>query len=379
MKLSYEVRLLLLFLALFVVYVVIAGVVLYPAGYYGAAGEPSYSDPWIARAETILQGGHLYEDVSTTTPPLVNFLLIPPVLLSQLFGHVNPWSTFSFMAYFSVFNLLAAYVLLNTQENRDEGYLAALFFLLNPLTMGNSVLRRQDESILVLFFSLGLMYLLHQKRWRAGIAIGLTMLIKLSGALMIPVAFLRDRDWKYLVLPAVVFGLAFAPFLLTGGESAVFWDISGDNKQHPFQLHGISLGNLWRDAHDGQLLMSLQAHSIVLVIGSALTLALIAWSPAGLLEDITTLTVAGLLLSPKLHTGYFMLVVLTMAPLIRRYGIAWLALPAGALILLVDMLKSEVEAYAWAFSLLGVVFVLFILAIARFRMSSAYPTEGDAA
>jgi Gpi18-like mannosyltransferase len=367
LKRRYELRLLLVSLGLFIVYVSMAGAVLYPRGYYGTAEEPSYADPWIARAETIVDGGMLYEDVSTTTPPLVNFLLVPPVLVSRLFGHRNPWSTLSFMVYFSMFNLLTAYVLLNTQKDREEGQLSALYFLLNPLTFGNSVLRRQDESILVFFFSLGLLFLLHQRRWRASIAIGLTMLIKLSGALLIPVAFIHSRNWTYLIVPVVIFGLAFAPFLWSAGESAVFWDISGDNKQHPFQLHGISLGNLWRHGHDEVPLISLRVHSIILVVGSALALAFITWRPLGLLEDLSLLTVIGLLLSPKLHTGYFALVVLMMAPLVRQYRIAWLYFPAGVLVMLADMCKSELSAYNLALGLLLGGFLLLISAIARFR------------
>jgi hypothetical protein len=363
----YGLSLLLISLVSFTIYLVIAGAVLYPRGYYGTAEEPSYADPWIARAETIVKGGLLYEDVSTTTPPLVNFLLVPPVLVSGLFGHMNPWSTLSFMGYFSIFNLLTAYVLLNTEKDREEGYLSALYFLLNPLTFGNSVLRRQDESILVFFFSLGLLFLLHQRRWKASIAIGLTMLIKLSGALMIPVAFIQTRDWKYVVIPVVVFGLAFAPYLLTAGESAVFWDVSGDNKQHPFQLHGISFGNLWRHGHDEVPLINLQAHSIILLVGSALALAFVAWKPLGLLEDLSLVTVTGLLLSPKLHTGYFALVVLMMAPLVRRYRIAWLYLPSGLLVMLADMCKSELSAYNVALGLLAGGFLLLICAIVRFR------------
>jgi hypothetical protein len=361
------------------VYVVIAGLVLYPTGYYGTPAAPSYADPWIVRAETILSGGSLYQDVFTTTPPLVNFLLIPPVLVSRLFGHSNPWSTLSFMVYFSVFNLFAAFVLLNTGNDRREGYLSALYFLLNPLTFGNSVLRRQDESILVFFFSLGLLFLLHRRRWRASIAIGLTMLIKLSGALIIPVAFVHRRDWTYLIIPVVVFGLAFAPFLWSAGESAMFWDVSGDNTQHPFQLHGISFGNLWRHGHNGVPLIGLQAHSIILVVGSTLVLALIAWKPLGVLEDLTMLTVTGLLLSPKLHTGYFLLLVLAMAPLVRRYRIAWLYFPFSLLIILVDMCKSELDAYHVAFGLLAIAFLFLVLAVVRFRRIGSAQPESDRA
>jgi hypothetical protein len=366
-KRGYELRLALVSLALFTLYVVIAGVVLYPRGYYGTAEEPSYSDPWIARAETILEGRLLYEDVSTTTPPLVNFLLVPPVLMSRLLGHRNPWSTLSFMGYFSIFNLLTAYILLNTPKDRKDGYSSGLYFLLNPLTFGNSVLRRQDESILVFFFSLGLLFLLHQRRWRASATIGLTMLIKLSGALLMPIAFLQKGDWVYLVVPVVVFGLAFAPFLLSAGESAVFWDISGDNTQHPFQLHGISFGNLWRHGHNEVPLVSLQVHSIILLVGSALALAFIAWKPLGLLEDLSLLTVTGLFLSPKLHTGYFALVVLMMAPLVRRYRIAWLYFLSGVLVMLADLCKSELSAYNVAFGLLAGGFLLLIAGIVRFR------------
>jgi Gpi18-like mannosyltransferase len=238
---------------------------------------------------------------------------------------------------------------------------------LNPLTFGNSVLRRQDESILVFFFSLGLLFLLHQRRWKASIAIGLTMLIKLSGALMIPVAFIQTRDWKYVVIPAIVFGLAFAPYLLTAGESAVFWDVSGERTQHPFKFRGISFGNLWRHGHNEVPLISLQAHSIILLVGSALALAFIAWKPLGLLEDLSLVTVTGLLLSPKLHTGYFALVVLMMAPLVRRYRIAWLYLPSGLLVMLADMCKSELSAYNVALGLLAGGFLLLICAIVRFR------------
>jgi hypothetical protein len=377
-KLSYELRLLLVFLALFVVYLAIAAVFLYPIGYYGAAGEPSYADPWIARAETILTGGLLYEDVSTTTPPLVNFLLVPPTLVSRLFGHANPWSTLSFMAYFSIFNLFTTYVLLNTEGSRRTGYLSGLYFLLNPLTFGNSLLRRQDESILVFFFSLGLLFLLHQRRWRAGVAIGLTMLVKLSGALMILVAFFHSRDWRYVIVPVAIFGLVFAPFFVKARESAIFWDVSGERTQHPFKFRGISFGNLWRHGHNEVPLISLGAHSIILIIGSALAVAFIAWRPLGLLEDLSLLTVTGLFLSPKLHTGYFALVVLMMAPLVRPYRMAWLYFPAGVLIMLADMFKSELEAYNAAFGLLLAGFLLLIAAIVRFRVTSRAETQESA-
>ncbi len=366
---TYTLRILVVFLALFIAYLLIAYIVLEPLGYYGTAEEPRFADPWIARAETIVSGGLLYRDVFTTTPPLINLLLVPPALVSGLFGHQNPWATLSFMTYFSLFNLFAAYALLYMEKNRREGYRAALYFLFNPLTFGNSLLRRQDESILVFFFSLALLFLLHQQHWRASVAIGLTLLIKLSGALMIPIVFLRTRDWRYLIIPLIVFGLVFVPFLLAAGESAIFWDVSKERTQHPFQFRGVSLGALWAQAHEGQPPIGLAAYSAVLVMGGAIVLILIAWKPLGLLEDLTLITTAVLLLSPKLHCGYLSLLVLMMTPLLRRYRITALYFLFSLLALIADMYKWPVRNYAVAFGLMAGVFATLAATMVWMRWS----------
>jgi hypothetical protein len=366
-KLTYELRILAVFLVLFALYLLVAYFALEPMGYYGTAEQPRFADPWIARAETILSGGLLYRDVFTTTPPLINFLLIPPVLISGLFDHLNPWATLSFMSYFSVFNLFAAYALLYMAENRVDGYRSALYFLLNPLTFGNSLLRRQDESILVFFFSLVLLFFAHRRHWRASVAVGLTLLIKLSGALMIPIAFLRTRDWRFLVIPPIVFGLVFAPFLLSAGKSAIFWDVTRGRTQHPFQFRGVSLGALWAGWHGGEPLLSLPVYSAILIVGVGIVLALIVWRPLGFLEDLALLTTAVLLLSPKLHCGYFSLLVLMMAPLLRRYRVSELYFSFGLLALVADMYKWPVENFAIAFDLMIGGYLILIAAVVQLR------------
>ncbi len=367
MRRTYEFRILGIFLVLFVVYLCVAQFVLAPLGYYGTLEQPRFADPWIARAETIVGGGLLYRDVFTTTPPLINFLLVPPVLVSSLFGHRNPWATLSFMTYFSLFNLFAAYALLYMAQDREAGYRSALYFLLNPLTFGNSLLRRQDESILVFFLSLALLFFAHRQHWRSSVAIGLTLLIKLSGALMMPIAFLHTRDWRYLIIPLIVFGLVFAPFLVAAGESAVFWDVSRGRTQHPFQFRGVSLGALWSRAHEGRPPISLAAYSAVLVIGAAIVLALIIWKPLGLLKDLSLLTIAGLLLSPKLHCGYFSLVVLTMAPLVRKYRMEAFYFIFGLLALVADMYKWPIENFSAAFGLMLGTFLVLVTTMVWLR------------
>jgi hypothetical protein len=366
-RLAYEARILVIFVILFALYLLIAYFVLEPMGYYGTPKQPRFADPWIARAETILNGGLLYRDVFTTTPPLINFLLIPPVLISGLFDHLNPWATLSFMSYFSVFNLFASYALLYMAESKSDGYRSAKHFLLNPLTFGNSLLRRQDESILVFFFSLALLFFAHRRYWRSSIAIGATLLVKLSGALMIPITFLQTRDWRFIVIPFVVFGLVFAPFLISAGRSAVFWDVTQGRTQHPFQFRGVSLGALWAAGHDGQPLVGLPTYSAILIVGVGIVLGLLVWRPLGFLKDLILLSTAVLLLSPKLHCGYFSLLVLMMAPLLRQYRIGELYYSFGVLALIADMYKWPVENFAIAFDLMVGVYLLLIATMVRLR------------
>ncbi|NLE46329.1 MAG: DUF2029 domain-containing protein [Chloroflexi bacterium] len=371
---TYVLRILALFVSLLVIYLLIAGLILAPAGYYGSIEQPRFADPWIARGETILGGGLLYRDVFTTTPPLTNYLLIPPVLMSSLFGHRNPGSTLSFMVYFSLFDLMTAYVLLFTVEDRSEGYRSAVWFLLNPLTFGNAILRRQDESILVFFLGLALLFMLHSQHGRASLTVGLALLIKLTGALLLPVAFLRTRNWRYLVIPAAVFALAVVPFLLMAGRAAVFWDPAQTHTEHPFQLGGISLSALWwriRGEAPGNVAMS--AYSALFVIGVLATVGLIAWKPSGLLEDTTLLTTAVLLLSPKLHCGYLSFLALMMAPLARKYRLSGLYFACGALAVVADMYKWPVENFALAFTLMIVVYLVLIVGMARMRWTRRAP------
>ncbi len=366
LRLGYKSRILVLFLLLSFTYLALAYLVYEPAGYYGTTNEPRFADPWIERTETILSGRLLYRDVFTATPPLTNFLIVPPALIARLFGYKNPWATLSFMLYFSLFNLLAAYTLLYLGRSRREGWRAAAMFLLNPLTFSNAVLRRQDESILVFFWGLSLLLLIRRQHWQAAVAIGATLLVKLSGALLIPVAILHSRDWRYLVIPTLVFALVMAPFLLLAGRDAIFWDFSQENTEHPFQFGGISLGSLWELWHGkASADRYLEALSALFVLGVATMIGFVAWRRSGVLEDLALLTAAVLLLTPKLHAGYFSLLALTMAPLLQRHRLEAPYFLLGALVIVGDFLKFPIRNYPVAFGFMAAVSALLLVIILR--------------
>ncbi|HCB48622.1 MAG TPA: hypothetical protein DEP47_03645 [Chloroflexi bacterium] len=353
-----------LFLILLLAYLLIANFFHAPRGYYGTIDQPRFADPWIARSETILNGGLLYRDVFTSTPPLTNLLLLPPSLIPILVGMVNPWATLSFMVYFSLFNLFTALVLLNTFPSKKAGFWAAALFLLNPLTFGNSVLRRQDESILVFFVALSLFFILKNQHTRASIAIGASLLVKLTGGLLIPVAFLNKRDWRYIVIPPLVFFIGLLPFLILAGRDAIFWDFTTSGAQHPFQFKGVSLMTLWNAMNVGSRQISILPVAFLMIVGVLGAAAIIARSRFGIVEDMIILTTAVFLFSPKLHTGYFSVLVLLMAMLIKEWRLAILYFLFGALALVADFYKWPIIDYQAAFWLMvGVLILMVILTI----------------
>ncbi len=359
----YETKLFVLFVLLLLVYLAIAYFVHWPAGYYGSIAQPRFADPWIARTETILSGGLLYRDVFTTTPPLTNFLLIPPAYISGLFEHVNPWATLAFMIYFSLFNYLGALVLLYMGETRREGFLTALFFLLNPLTFGNTILRRQDESIVVFFIGIALLLFLKREHLSAAVSMGGAVLVKLTGGIILPIAFLHSRKWHYLVIPALVFFTAVSPFLVLAGRAAMFWDFSQQEGEHPFQFGGVSLVALWNNFHESGQQIALQWPSILFVTGVGVVLLFIAWKRIGIVEDLTILIIVILLLTPKLHTGYFSMLAFSMAPLLKKYRLHWIYFVFGGLAVIADYYKWPVENFPAAFYMMVGVVVLLIAAM----------------
>ncbi len=353
-----ELRLTLLFLVLLVVYLAIAWWFLAPQGYYGSTEQPRFADPWLERAETILSGGALYRDVFTTTPPLTNYILIPPAVVSGLFGHLNPWSTLSFMVYFSLFNLFAALVLLYMPQDRRAGFYGASLYLLNPLTFGNTILRRQDESIIVFFIAVALYFLIKNGHTKAAVTIGLSMLVKLSGAIVLPVAFFHTKRWTYLIIPFMVFFIVFAPFLAVGGRDAMVWDVTQERREHPFQFRGVSLGALWNSFHDASQHVPLNVYSAILIAGFALVFLFVAWKRFGYLQDISILLAAIFILSPKMHTGYFSILALTVAPLLRPYRLQLSYFALGVVALVADYYKWPVENIRLAFNLMVLTYVL---------------------
>ncbi len=355
-----EFRLALIFIALLFIYLAIANFLFAPLGYYGTEDAPRFSDPWLERTAVILEGGLLYRDTFTATPPLTNYLLAIPSIVARWSGPTNPLATLSFMIFFSLFNLFAAWLLLHMAPNKQAGFLAGLLYLLNPLTFGNSLLRRQDESVLVFFWGLALLFLLRNEHGRAPVAIGVALLVKLSALLLIPIAAVHSRfNWRYFLVPPFVFAFVWLPFYLLAGESAIFWNFNQVNTQHPFQLGGISLAAMWNELFAAQNLgISTDFLSILFLVAVVLAGMFILWQRVGVLADTSLLLTVVLIFIPKLHAGYFSILAFTIVLLLRTPRQIATYLVLGTLVIIADFYKFPIRNYGFTLLLLAVALLL---------------------
>ena len=399
------------FIALLLCYLGVAWHIYAPHDYYERDG-PRLSDPWKDRTKVILRGENVYlgTKLPTTTPPLTNYLMVIPTA-AALQCWENPWATLCYMLYFALFCLLSAWLLAAMQETPNQGLPAAGAFLLSPLTLGNAVLRRQDEAILVFFVGL-VLYLMHRRRHLlAGVALGAALLVKLGALLLIPIALLYRRkalplpddaqrapgrlrsalastDWRYVWVPLLVFLAGFSPFWASAWRAdniraAIIWDTQTHGKQHLKQLAGLSPWNLGFkrlsdsapsqfglakaimgyedfDDKDWEIERRDRAHALrkasyinralyVLFLGVVLAAALVVWQRFEPMLGLSIIIAAALLLTTKLHVGYFSLLAFTLAPLVsRKWYLFLLYMLFGAALILADFCKFPLHDMAAA-------------------------------
>ena len=388
------------FLLLLSCYLGVAWLVYAPRDYYERDG-PRLSDPWKDRTKVILRGENVYigTKLPTTTPPLSNYLLVIPTA-AALQCWANPWATFCYMLYFSAFCLFSAWLLAAMGQTPRRGLLAAITFLLSPLTLGNAVLRRQDEAILVFFVGAVLYFMSRRRRVLACVTLGAALLVKLGAVLLIPFALLYRRkptrpsaddthalpsallssiDWHYVWIPLLVFLLGFAPFWLGAWRAdniraAIIWDSQTRGKQHLKQLAGLSPWNLvfkrltssapgelgllkavmgyedfdetgWDDArreheHEIRKARYIRRALCCLALALALAVALVAWRRFDMMLGMSVILATALLLTTKLHVGYFSLLAFTLAPpACRKWYLFLLYVLSGGLLIRADFCK----------------------------------------
>lgn len=278
-----------------------------------SAIDPDLSHPdmdvYRARTQTILDGGLLYRDVHTETPPIINYLLVPAQLLGGA-DHDWVWS-----AYFSLFAFLLAALLYLGLRHLDENksYFAGMLVLLSPYTIVESG-TGEDESIVAFIFMLAVVLMLLRRQNSASAAIGVGVWTKMFPILLFPVHFLQQRDWKGRMTSILFMGLATGlialPFVI------MCWD------DFSFFLNFYFLGeegrptgghSIWHFLYMGG--WNLPSLVQLAILGCAMAFAYLYpyYKKMPVWQSVTLMLMAFFTFYPKVHGGYWIMLVAALS------------------------------------------------------------------
>ena len=167
------------------------------------------------RAQTILDGDLLYRDTEkiTVTPPLINYLFTPVLILGDSLLMWMVWFTFFlFLTSVVLFFILEAYF------DRRLAIAGGMMYSASPFGQFTSISMLQDDSIIVFFLALSFLFLTRKRWYLAATTFGLGTMTKLFPALCAPLAFTASDNWKTrttVVTIGLSIGLAVSlPFLI---------------------------------------------------------------------------------------------------------------------------------------------------------------------
>ena len=266
---------------------------------------------YIERARTILNGGLLYKDVVTRTPPLINYLLVPPVYFGA--------SALAFEIYFSFFIVLTVLAIYHFLSSIDKklAFIASLAFLFVPTTLATPTLCRQDESIVVFFFILPLLLLYASgRKYVYSFLSSLGVWLKMHSIFLIPPFLLRQRGKelaKHIAIMATVSITITLPFLILAFKEFT-WYLKFYLLGEGGELEGISL---WRllDAN------GVKIPSLVLIAILAVTLITIyiKFYKKSLWKCILLSLIAYFIIYPKIHYEYFLMLFSIAIPYLAEH------------------------------------------------------------
>jgi hypothetical protein len=277
---------------------------------YGPASAYFLSDPdqeydyniYRSRTQTIIDGGLLYKDVHTETPPLVAYIMVPAQLMG---GDDNAYVWGAYEAAFAF--LLACLLYLGMRRSDDaKAFYVGVVALLCPFLIMESAVG-EDGAIVAFMFFAGAVAMLHDRRY-APVAIALGIWTKMWPVLLLPVEFLRARGWKkkteVAVLAVVVTLAVTLPFLILCFDEFVeflsFYFLGDPSRPSG----GRSMWNFLRDGGYGVP----EIVELALVLGSLLAAYLYAqfkhwhsWKAASLAMLMF------IVFYPKMHLGYYVM------------------------------------------------------------------------
>lgn len=293
---------------------------------------------YIGRAETILQGGLLYRDFHTETPPLINYIFLIPTAISP--------SAISFEIFLSLFNVFTVLLLFYALKNVDEkiAFLSALLYSFLPFALNSAIFEVQDEPIVAFFFLLPIVLMRFGKRNLAATMIGMGIWIKAFPLLLLPILIFEDKNNKerllHLVLIGVISLLITLPYLILCPDEFIQF-----LRYYIFGKNGIEGISYWRFLIY-EFMGNLGIASLaVLLAGMGATYFWILKSKKSVWISCLIVVLAFFILYRKIHWNYYLYPLALLAPFhFMDKGIRWRIWAVVALVLCTQPFASHGRA-----------------------------------
>jgi hypothetical protein len=276
------------------------------------------------RAETILEGEMLYRDTEhvTLSPPLINYLFVPAVLLGN-----TPLIWTAWFAVFIFSSSVILYHILNSFFEKQYSLAGSIFFIASPFSQYTSIIMMQDDTIIASVLLLAFLFIIQKSWYKASAVFGFGAMTKLFPALCAPLAAVGPRTWKerfiatsiglgigiIIALPYLLWAteefLQFLNFYLTGKQPI-------DDTQLSVIVSDIDQRGMsfWRFLGEGVVYIpSIYLHAVFV------TFILTTWVAALMkkIEFIPAFTLCILLIFifySKIHYGYHLMIFSLLIP-----------------------------------------------------------------
>jgi hypothetical protein len=164
------------------------------------------------RTSLILHGGIIYRDMDIESPPLINYVLLPP----QIAG--GEW--WAYEIYFSLFPIMTALALYMVMRrwNGHYAFLAALLVTVCPFAVQDATWGIQDEPLVAFFYLIPVLLALAGRTRMSSVMAIFGFWTKFLPIIVYPVTLLKIKGRRELAknigIAALTSALIVTPFLL---------------------------------------------------------------------------------------------------------------------------------------------------------------------
>ncbi len=176
-------------------------------------------DIYRERAQAILDGKILYKDIDIESPPLINYLLVPP----QIFGGAD-WM---YQVWFSIFPLLTGICmyLVMMKWNDRQAFYAAILAVLCPYALVDATFGIQDEPLVAFFYLIPVIIFLAGYARTSALVGTIAAWVKMLQALIFPNILIKMKNNKErligIVIGVILSLVIMGPFMIATNQGII--------------------------------------------------------------------------------------------------------------------------------------------------------------